>query len=282
MKNTTFFGTLCVIPACLLASSAFAQGVLENPRDNSFQSGIGIFSGWYCDAEKIELIIDDRPAKTAAYGTPRGDTKSVCGDTDNGFGLLFFFNMFGTGIHTVRALADGVEFDRATFSVDYLDPGYMRGLTSWVDISVPELGKKATLLWQESIQAYTVSNVRDLDYSLDDVFAATLGKWSGTWQSAQSAGGSFNMNMEKVQIPGRGETLQPTQITITNTGCSEKSRQSTPITSLDDLSSNVDMKDGSKVDIRFLPTETLSTITGVFVFNSGPCKGLDGAFTVLK
>ena len=282
MKNTTFFGTLCVIPAYLLASSAFAQGVLENPRDNSFQSGIGIFSGWYCDAEKIELIIDDRPAKTAAYGTPRGDTKSVCGDTDNGFGLLFFFNMFGTGIHTVRALADGVEFDRATFSVDYLDPGYMRGLTSWVDISVPELGKKATLLWQESIQAYTVSNVRDLDYSLDDVFAATLGKWSGTWQSAQSAGGSFNMNMEKVQIPGRGETLQPTQITITNTGCSEKSRQSTPITSLDNLSSNVDMKDGSKVDIRFLPTETLSTITGVFVFNSGPCKGLDGAFTVLK
>ena len=282
MKHSTILSTLCAIPAFLLASSAFAEGALENPRDNSFQSGIGVFSGWYCDAEKIELIIDDRPAKTAAYGTPRGDTKNVCGDTDNGFGLLFSFNIFGAGIHTVRALADGVEFDRATFSVDYLDPNYVRGMASWVDISVPELGKKATLLWQESIQGYAISNVRDLEYSLDDVFHATVGKWSGTWQSARSAGGTFDMNMEKVQIPGRGETLQPTQVTITNTGCSEKSRQTSPITSLDDLSSEVVMKDGSAVHITFVATETLTTITGVFVFNSGQCKGLDGAFTVIR
>ena len=275
MKHTTLPGALCVIPAFLLANSAFAEGALENPRDNSFQSGIGVFSGWYCDADKIELIVDDRPAKTAAYGTPRGNT-------DNGFGLLFSFNIFGAGIHTVRALADGVEFDRATFSVDYLDPNYVRGMASWVDISVPELGKKATLLWQESIQGYAISNVRDLEYSLDDVFRATVGKCSGTWQSARSAGGTFDMNMEKVQIPGRGETLQPTQVTITNTGCSEKSRQTSPITSLDDLSSEVVMKDGSAVHITFVATETLTTITGVFVFNSGPCKGLDGAFTVIS
>lgn len=282
MKNTKFLGTLCAIPLSLLVSSAFAEGALENPRNNSFQSGISIFSGWYCDAEKIELIIDNRPAKTAAYGTPRKDTESVCGDTDNGFGLLFAFNVFGAGIHTVSVLADGIEFDRATFSVDYLNPGYVRGLSSWVDITVPDLGKKATLIWQESIQGYVISNVQDLEYSLEDVFRATVGKWSGTWQSARSAGGTFSMTLEKVQIPGRGETLQPTHITISDTGCAEKSQQTTAITSLDDLSSDVVMKDGSEVDIEFMATETLSAITGIFTFKSGQCKGLDGAFTVLK
>jgi len=52
MKNTIFLGMLCAIPAFLLADSALAEGKLENPKNNSFQSGIGIFSGWHCDAEK--------------------------------------------------------------------------------------------------------------------------------------------------------------------------------------------------------------------------------------
>lgn len=182
----------------------------------------------------------------------------------------------------MRALADGVEFDSATFSVDFLESGYIRSLSSWVDVSVPDLGKKATLIWQESMQGYVISNVRDLEYSLEDVFYATVGDWSGNWQSASTAGGAFSMTLDRIQIPGRGETLQPKNITISNTGCAEKSLRTTPILSLDDLSSDVIMKDGSEVDIKFMATETLSAITGVFTFKSGACKGLDGTFSVLK
>ena len=64
-------------------------GSLENPGPASFQSGIGLLSGWVCDAAVVELEINGGPRVVAAYGTDRADTAAVCGDTDNGFGLLF-------------------------------------------------------------------------------------------------------------------------------------------------------------------------------------------------
>ena len=73
---------------------------------------------------EIEIEPEDKdpfriPAK---YGIERRDTASVCGDNNNGFvpdprfkNLLE--NLLESGQHTVRALADGVEFDSATFTV---------------------------------------------------------------------------------------------------------------------------------------------------------------------
>ena len=71
---------------------------MENPASASFQSGIGLLSGWVCDAAVVELEINDGPRLAAAYGTDRADTASVCGDTNNGFGLLFNWNLLGDGI----------------------------------------------------------------------------------------------------------------------------------------------------------------------------------------
>ena len=71
---------------------------------------------------EIEIIdINNRMIRLpAASRTERRDTTGVCGDSNNGFGLLFNWNLLGDGTHTVRALADGVEFDRATFTVTTL------------------------------------------------------------------------------------------------------------------------------------------------------------------
>ena len=115
------------------AHAAVAQtdglsGLLENPFSGSFQSGVGLFSGWVCDASQVEIEIDGDPTLTfmAGYGTNRIDTTGVCGDSNNGFGLLFNWNLLGDGTHTVRALADGVEFDRATFTVTTLGKEFVR------------------------------------------------------------------------------------------------------------------------------------------------------------
>lgn len=91
--------------------------ILENPQPGAFVSGIGAISGWVCDADKIEIEFNNDAANRwqAGYGTLREDTYGVCGDTNNGFGLLYNWNNLGNGIHTVRALADGVEFARAVF-----------------------------------------------------------------------------------------------------------------------------------------------------------------------
>ena len=72
----------------------------------------------------------------AAYGTERPDTATrpdgtvVCGDTDNGFGLLVNWNEFGAGEHTVVAWVDGAELGRATVTVTLVeeDEPFVRGL----------------------------------------------------------------------------------------------------------------------------------------------------------
>src|SRR4051812_13748944 len=59
--------------------------VLENPQAGSFQSGIGVISGWACNATVIEIVIDNGSALQAGYGTTREDTHVSCGDANNGF-----------------------------------------------------------------------------------------------------------------------------------------------------------------------------------------------------
>ena len=90
--------------------------VLENPTPQSFRSGISTISGWACDAEEIVIEINGEPL-TAAYGTIREDTAAVCGDTDNGFSLLWNWNNLGDGTHTVLARIDGVPFAKSRVTV---------------------------------------------------------------------------------------------------------------------------------------------------------------------
>ena len=104
-------------------------GYLENPGARSFQSGIGLISGWVCEADEVEIAIGDSGTQMAAYGTARADTAALpdgtplCGDTNNGFGLLFNWNLLGAGDHEVVALVDGVELGRATVTVTTVGKG---------------------------------------------------------------------------------------------------------------------------------------------------------------
>ena len=60
-------------------------GYLENPGGNSYQSGIGVLSGWTCAADVVAIEIETAGgqvlAQPVAYGTARLDTQDVCGDT---------------------------------------------------------------------------------------------------------------------------------------------------------------------------------------------------------
>ena len=71
----------------ILSANVFAatKGALENPSQGSYTSGIYMFSGWACDADLIEIVINGSSGLKAAYGTDRGDTRGICGDSDNGF-----------------------------------------------------------------------------------------------------------------------------------------------------------------------------------------------------
>ena len=136
-------------------------GILENPGPGSFQSGIGVLSGWVCDADRVEIVLDSLPSQVAAYGTERLDTAGVCGDTDNGFGLLFNWNRLTDGAHTVRAFADGVEFGRATFTVTTLGQEFLVGVRGETVVTdFPRTGQDVRLMWQESMQNFVITGLQ--------------------------------------------------------------------------------------------------------------------------
>ena len=70
----------------------------------------------------------------------------VCGDTDNGFGLLFNGNLLGDGEHEVIATVDGVELGRATVRVTTLSEEFVRGVEGKYTVTdFPSPGERVTL-----------------------------------------------------------------------------------------------------------------------------------------
>ena len=133
---------------------------LENPAPGSYQSGIRVISGWACEAEEVVLEIDGKHRLVAAYGTERTDTEDKCGDTDNGFGLLWNWNLFGAGPHTIRLLVDREEWATAAFTVTTLGAEMRWGLAYTGTVAdFPTPGQAVTVEWQEAQQNFVITGV---------------------------------------------------------------------------------------------------------------------------
>ncbi len=131
---------------------------LENPGDGANVSGINTISGWVCDANVVEVEIDGSILVEAAYGTPRADTMEVCGDANNGFGLLVNWAIFGDGAHTIRLLADGIEVASGTFTVTTLGVPFLVGADgSFILPDFPEGGQTVTVEWSQSQQGFVIT-----------------------------------------------------------------------------------------------------------------------------
>lgn len=88
------------------------------------------------------------------------DTASVCGDTANGFGLLFNWNLLGEGEHAVIATVDGVELGRATVQVTTLGAEFLRGAAGECTVpDFPSPGERVTLTWQQNSQNFVITQV---------------------------------------------------------------------------------------------------------------------------
>jgi hypothetical protein len=156
----------------VLGNAAALAGNLENPQPGGRESGIGIVSGWFCSAERIDIEIDGAMLYRAAYGTARADTQSTCGRSDTGFAVLINWNTLGAGQHLVRALADGVEFARATATVVTLGGEFLQGKSATLRLdNFPDSGKGVMLEWQESKQNFVI---RDFLPTLPPVTAPSI------------------------------------------------------------------------------------------------------------
>ena len=84
----------------------------------------------------------------------------MCGDTDNGFGVLFNWNHLGDGEHTVIALVDGVELGRAVVTVTTLGQEFLRGAEGECVVEdFPSPGEAVTLEWQQNQQSFVITGV---------------------------------------------------------------------------------------------------------------------------
>ena len=146
-------------------------GVLENPGPDSSQSGVGALWGWVCDAAMVEIEIETAQGEVqpymAAYGMERLDTQDTCGDTDNGFVLLFNWNRLGAGDHMVTALVDGLELGRALVRVTTVGEGeqeeFLEGaMGECVVEGFPHLGQSTRLEWQQTSQNFVITDVLDV------------------------------------------------------------------------------------------------------------------------
>lgn len=172
-------GTLCVTLLIFLfiPARALAQGVLEIPQQNGFLNGIGNVVGWKCVAGVITISFDGGPQIPVSYGSGREDTRPICGDANNGFTLLWNWNLLGDGRHTAQVFDDGVPFAKATFTV--VTPGvqfFTKGRATVTVPDFPNAGETTTLRWQESTQSFVMVGRGSVD--VDNI--------AGTYQYSSS------------------------------------------------------------------------------------------------
>ena len=162
----------------LFATAAFAapKGALENPQPNDYASGIYLFSGWVCDAEIVQIGLDGVQLLDVAYGSDRLDTHDVCGDSDNGFGLLVNMANLAPGAHEAVLYADGQIIAQHAFNTAALSSGEFAEDLEGCAISegFPTSDKETIVKWTTSMQGFQITEerVQPLTNKIDGFWSA--------------------------------------------------------------------------------------------------------------
>ena len=129
----SFLLRLCLGLMVLVPSLAHATFLLENPGNGLSYSGVGVISGWKCEAsESLTAHIYDEDMMLAwpdpiplVYGTERTDVRDFgpYDSADVGFVAIWNWgNLESDGTYTVVVKEDDVELARSTVTVTVLGP----------------------------------------------------------------------------------------------------------------------------------------------------------------
>ena len=153
----SFLLRLCLGLIVLVPSLVHAQltSSLDIPGKGTTVSGIGVISGWKCEAEgDITIKLNAGDPIPATYGLPRGDTSGVCdNDGNNGFFSYTNWGILGDGTHTAVAYDDGEEFARSTFEVVTFGTEFLTGASGECRVpNFPMPGESTTFEWNQGTQ----------------------------------------------------------------------------------------------------------------------------------
>ena len=176
---------------------------LENPASGQFYSGIGVISGWKCNARgPLTIRIDEGPPVPLVYGSERRDTRRVCGDTDNGFVTLWNWALLESGRHTARAYDNGVLFARATFEVGTLGTEFLRGYDTRREPNIgTSYGENLALRWNENTQHFEILGIWEHAKESRSQYQARLDRYQ-----AQIERGSPAWHAQEAQLENPGHS----------------------------------------------------------------------------
>ena len=155
-----------VFASIITVTQTSFSAVLESPQGGATLSGIGFISGWKCHATNITISINDKEPIPVAMEQERGDLliHNNCGDGTIHHGFIQQINwaLLGQGEHIITAYDEGVEFDRAVFTVGTIDgEEFVADVTRQQLIDgFPNPGEMTLLEWNESAQHFEVIEVQ--------------------------------------------------------------------------------------------------------------------------
>ena len=160
MRKTIALVSLAI--ACVMAGTPSWAALLESPAKKGLVSGVGFISGWKCDASNITVTIDGGEHISVAMGQSRGDLRPVCGSINHGFIVQINWGYVGDGEHEAVAYDNGVEFERATFTVGSTGEEFLKGaMRRQLLENFPAPGETTVLEWNESTQHFEIREVLD-------------------------------------------------------------------------------------------------------------------------
>ena len=160
MKRALLTLGVSVVSLFMLAEQSEAA-VLDIPGKGATLSGIGVISGWKCEATgTLTVRFDGGDPIPLLHGAERGDTRRECGDVNNGFVAIMNWALLGDGEHAAVAYEDGEEFARSTFTVVTTGEEFVTGVRAQCSVpDFPAPGENVSLEWEESTQRFELAQV---------------------------------------------------------------------------------------------------------------------------
>ncbi|MDG2442274.1 MAG: hypothetical protein P8M13_03330, partial [Luminiphilus sp.] len=114
------------------------------------------------DAETVQIGLDGVQLLDVAYGSDRLDTQDVCGDSDNGFGLLVNMANLAPGAHEAVLYADGQIIAQHAFNTAARSSGEFAENLEGCAITegFPADDKETILRWTTSQQGFQITEER--------------------------------------------------------------------------------------------------------------------------
>ena len=153
-----------ILGVLLLVGSVAQAATLEIPTSQTTLSGIGVVSGWKCDAGDLTVRFDGGPPLPLVWGSERQDVLNAeaCDHDRVGFVAIMNWGNLSDGQHTAVVYDDGVEFDRSTFDVVTTGEPFLRGASGQCLVDdFPAPGEQGRFIWDQSTQSMQLAEVRN-------------------------------------------------------------------------------------------------------------------------